>query len=647
MQQFITKHYKWFIAAILLFVFVVSILNANNDSLIYDEDAHIPAGYSYVTQHDLRLNPEHPPMLKDFAGLMLLPLHLKFDISKPFWTTAINGQWDAGHDLIWQEGNNADKIIFWTRVPFVLLSLIFALFLFKWGKELGGLGVGLFTLVLCAFDPNILGHNHFVTTDLGISTFMAFAFYYFLRFVKDPSWKNVLLAGFFLGLEQLAKFSSITLFPVLAMAAVIYPLVRLNPDQTQSLWSFRFKKLGEYIGKGLVIFATSLIVVWAVYLANTYKMPEQKLADTINNYFSATSDSFSARTTNKVTLALNKSSLGRPLSAYILGVAMVVQRVDGGNGAYFMGQVSNHGFLTYFPIVFILKEPLPTLFFYLLALIITFIVFIKYLTQPKDARGPDSGLASYFRNNLTTFSLFCFVTLYAVISIRSNLNIGFRHLFPILPFAYLLTAKVIFDFLHRLNSHARFIWGTIIGAMTLLLVAGTVSAYPAYMSYFNELAGGPANGFHYATDSNADWGQDLKRLKTWVGNYDWFCGNDGFGLEQNSQCAKLVSPAFLATLQKTGDARIPISQIRVDYFGGANVNYYFGATALSWSDTTRPIQPGWYAISTNFLMGSIYDKTKPNNQSYRWIKNIPPIAQVGTSIFVYHITPEQATNLNH
>jgi len=33
---------------------------------------------------------------------------------------------------------------------------------------------------------------------------------------------------------------------------------------------------------------------------------------------------------------------------------------------------------------------------------------------------------------------------------------------------------------------------------------------PHYLAYFNELAGGPANGFKELADSNLDWGQDLR-----------------------------------------------------------------------------------------------------------------------------------------
>ncbi|GAH87822.1 unnamed protein product, partial [marine sediment metagenome] len=43
-----------------------------DDSATMDEVAHLPAGYSYLTQKDYRLNPEHPPLLKDLAAIPLL-----------------------------------------------------------------------------------------------------------------------------------------------------------------------------------------------------------------------------------------------------------------------------------------------------------------------------------------------------------------------------------------------------------------------------------------------------------------------------------------------------------------------------------------------------------------------------------------------
>ena len=109
-------------------------------------------------------------------------------------------------------GNDTEKIIFWSSFPIILLSLLLGFVIFTWARELFGAKAGLLALALYAFDPNILGHNHYVTTDLGIAAFSVFAFYFFTKYLKNPSWKMTVLAGIFLGLAQLAKFSAVLAF---------------------------------------------------------------------------------------------------------------------------------------------------------------------------------------------------------------------------------------------------------------------------------------------------------------------------------------------------------------------------------------------------------------------------------------------------
>lgn len=211
----------------------------------------------------------------------------------------------------------------------------------------------------------------------------------------------------------------------------------------------------------------------------------------------------------------------------------------------------------------------------------------------------------YIRHNIAILSMAAFIALYAYISITGNLNIGLRHLFPIFPFIYILTTVAIFRFYKKVESPKnRFLINSAIILLPLILISETAAAYPSYMSYFNQIVGGPKNGYHYVTDSNADWGQDLKRLKTYL------------------------------------DSHPEINRINVNYFGGADVRYYLGGKYIDWWDSKRPIEPGWYAVSTNYLEGSIYDKTKKDNESYRWIQNMTPVYQAGTSILIYHIAPE-------
>ena len=63
------------------------------DSAIMDELAHIPAGYGYITQADYRLNPEHPPILKDLAGLsMFIFVRPHSPTDTAYWKDDVNGQ---------------------------------------------------------------------------------------------------------------------------------------------------------------------------------------------------------------------------------------------------------------------------------------------------------------------------------------------------------------------------------------------------------------------------------------------------------------------------------------------------------------------------------------------------------------------------
>src|ERR1035437_4308336 len=123
-MNFLQRNKKWvtavLVVAILGVMFGTLISLARGDSGTTDEVAHIPSGFSYVNALDYRLNPEHPPLAKALAGIPLQFLHLKTFYEKPSWL-AIN-QWEAGWDFIYRMGNNADQILFWSRLPIILLT---------------------------------------------------------------------------------------------------------------------------------------------------------------------------------------------------------------------------------------------------------------------------------------------------------------------------------------------------------------------------------------------------------------------------------------------------------------------------------------------------------------------------------------------
>src|SRR3989339_926691 len=103
--------FNFFAVIIIASAVILAVASVWNDSPIVDEIPHIGAGYSYAVKGDYRLNPEHPPLAKDLAGLALLPLNLnQAAFQTQFWTQDINGQWNFGRNLIFNSGNDAVKL---------------------------------------------------------------------------------------------------------------------------------------------------------------------------------------------------------------------------------------------------------------------------------------------------------------------------------------------------------------------------------------------------------------------------------------------------------------------------------------------------------------------------------------------------------
>ncbi|MGB4833742.1 MAG: glycosyltransferase family 39 protein [Candidatus Moraniibacteriota bacterium] len=630
------------LALMMVAFFATSILVSYQESTTMDEKAHIPAGYSYVRYQDMRINPEHPPLLKDLAGLALLPLNPAMPKSDPLWESGDwldlskfpegsartwgLAQWAFGDKLLHQNGNDANLVTFWARFPFILVSLLLGFFIFRWTKELAGTVAGLFAALLYFFDPNIIGHSHYVTTDIGIAAFMFFAFYFFVRFLKDPSNKNILWSGVFLGLAQLAKFSAVLLFPIFGMFAVLYGFA-LTVDAVPGAWKIRLKNAFFYGLKYLGSVAVCFVAIWILYFFNTVQMPGEVIAEIARAQFPNTKLIGQVAETSVITMS--NSAILKPFAEYFLGVFMVFARVAGGNTFYFLGQVSNHASQLYFPVVFVLKETLPMLF-----LLLTTSLYALYRIGQALLRRNGASLLSVittsFRERIAQYLMVFFVLFYSYVSITGNLNIGFRHLFPILPFLYVLVAKAVFDILKRESEHpaTHRTLRIFLACATFAIIAIPVWSYPSYLSYFNIIGGGHEKGYQYVTDSNYDWGQDLRRLRGFVDNYNQ-CVEKHFTTPLCEPFRALATPKDQ-----------PIDVIRVDYFGGSNPAWQLGDRLKGWHSHLAP-EAGWYGLSIGFLQENWYKPLEPGELSYDWLRGRNPDFRVGDSIFVYYISPEE------
>ncbi|HEX4104425.1 MAG TPA: hypothetical protein VHZ04_03060, partial [Candidatus Paceibacterota bacterium] len=343
------------------------------------------------------------------------------------------------------------------------------------------------------------------------------------------------------------------------------------------------------------------------------------------------------------------STLLRPYAEYLLGLLMSLQRVDGGNTIYFLGQIRESGGWIYFPVLFLIKETIPTLIIVFLALVLALWWMLR--RDKREGRGRWRRIIDYIGVNFAEFSMALFVIIYWGYSMQAPLNIGFRHLLPTLPFIYILAAGVWRKWITQINlpmfgtgaagglataqsmfmsvaattrSLAKSFFAATLKYIFLIvliiwLFLETAFAAPYFLSYFNEFAGGVWNGYHYVTDSNYDWGQDLLRLQSWI------------------------------------DANPQVGTIAVDYFGGGEPSYYLGAKQVGWNACMgNPEDQGihWIAISVNTLEGAIQPlapgQTRNAQCTYSWLTALRPPGtgmgdvptpdyRAGTSIFIYHL----------
>ena len=586
------------VASLLLtFVFFIAFFSAKDDSLTMDEVAHLPAGYSYLTQQDMRLNPEHPPLIKDLAALPLLFIKgIQFPSDIPAWKTDVNGQWDFGRYFLFKTGNPADKMIFWGRIPMILILLLLGFYVFKWAKELFGNKAAILALFFFSFCPNFLAHGKLVTTDVGAAFGVVFATYYFIKALKIPTIKNIIIAGLAFGVAELLKFSLILLIPLFGLMGLLWWSLNIRSSPPFATLG-KLTKQGYFwqtVKTGFLVFLIGFLLIWPVYQFHTLNYPKDRQVSDTEFYLKDTPEFIK----KPIVFASDKPIL-RPYALYFTGLSMIFHRVVGGNTTYFLGEVSNLAWRNFFPVVYVIKVPLA---FHILTLI-TLLYAAWFIFRGLKKGGRIETIKNWLKLHFPEFSMLIFIVLYWVVSIKGNLNIGIRHLLPVFPFTILLVSAVTINWLREPRLKIKCLFLAILISWQ---AASVFSIYPHFLAYFNELVDGPDNGYKYVVDSNLDWGQDLKRLTKWV--------NDN-----------------------------KIDKIYLDYFGGANPDYYLKEKFQPWWGTKNPAElpkGSYLAVSASFLQGGrgtrVSNFAGPDSY-YLWLNKYTPIIKIGHSIFVYKI----------
>jgi hypothetical protein len=183
----------------------------------FDEPAHIGAGLSYLATGEFKVNPQHPPLLKELAALPLIAVGVRWPVSAEAWAalgTRVDPsfQWRLGEAVLF--GDDPRRVLLWSRLPMLLVAALLGWTVWAWGRQMLGAGVGLGALLLFALDPTLIAHGPLVTTDVGCAAFATLFLFLLWRVLAAPTRARLLLAGLALGAALAAKFSAVVLLPI-------------------------------------------------------------------------------------------------------------------------------------------------------------------------------------------------------------------------------------------------------------------------------------------------------------------------------------------------------------------------------------------------------------------------------------------------
>ena len=626
-------------AFLLVFLFSIALFVAANTGQTVDETFYNGSGYPIVRYNDYGFLGEHPPLMMQLGSLPLLVIQPEFPIKNPVFLEGQEGKdiSETGSKFLYKMGNDPDQILLLERLPIILVTVLLGAFLFRWAKELYGVGGALLSLTLFVFSPDILAHGSLFTTDLGLAAFFFIGLYYFRRLIGDPSSKRVVLAGLFLGLALLTKISAVLLLPITAV--MLIPFL-LKSDKRWEKEDIRAMTLCL----GIYVFALILRQkLFMVFLGPMVLLSLQ---------FISTKDSYLRRN--------DKASTFTPISSFLVlmgwGICFYLSAQLSAPAIVRTLIVSGQIVMALMSFFLFSKPPFQsrvavfqvfaTVWFLAIAILALgyteiWTIFFKQSPFYHYVRSFQIALAHtqsdhricaegswlvcdwrYFLTLLTVKMPLASLVLIAtgligflrlkvrliekwqiivptvlflfVASFVNKLNIGIRHILPVYPFLFLI-AGASWPWLCNIQKPTlKKISISILGSLLLFSSLRILTFLPHPLTYFNVLVGGPEDGAKLVADSNLDWGQDNKHLAIWA------------------QKEKILIHLALVAFNR-------------DIF-----DYYQVPWTLMKKDDFENPKSGYYALSL-----SIYQQEQKKENS--WFRSQKPLTQIGNTIVVFKV----------
>ena len=409
-----------------------------------DEPVYVGTAVSYLQEHVLRYNPEHPPLVK-----LLIGIGLRFAGVHPIDPGFGGNEWELGRYVLYAAGNDPDRLMFFARLPVILLTLLFGLVVFLFARDLAGLPGGLVALTLFTFSPDVLAHGSLATLDLSVAGFLLTTMWLLWRARFRPE-VYLPLAGLALGAALASKMNALAAVPLVLLLAAL------------AIWPRRFWTVLVAVS-GVAVIAVA--VVWVCYLAVDPRLRW-------------------AAPPNLPHIAGLRGAVIDALPfppAYRDGLRVQFGFEDDTFDGFLFGHVYTGSRWYYLPAALLVKMPLGMIALWL------------------------AGAAVILRR-LRAAALY--VLALPVVMLLANLG-GARDF----GVRYVIVWPVVLAVAAGTVVLVRWRWAAVATAgLMLFVVISSARTFPYYLTYSNEAFGGPSRTYLRLHDSNVDWGQDLGRL---------------------------------------------------------------------------------------------------------------------------------------
>jgi hypothetical protein len=441
-------------------------------SITSDEAHHFYSGYLYLQCRDFGWNLEHPPLANMVAALPLLGMDIVDPISSPCGmpnSKLIDFQ--AGHDFVFA---NPEYVLMAGRMAASTFTIGLLVAMWFFARRMFGLTVAIISAVLLAFEPNILANGSLVLTDVPAALGFVLAVYAFYGYLSAPSYGRLALVGLATGFALCLKHQTMLLVVILPALAVADAFLTGPQPMRKAL-------------RNLVALVPAMIIAFTL-LWGAYTFRYDARPNHATPWRPALLGTVHGELATKIVPAMER---WRVLpQAYLIGWQDISVELEVGGRSFLLGRTYPNGRWFYFPVAALIKLTLTTLLLWVI-----------------------SAFAVPFWRKHKREAAFLLIPAAILLAnmMRSSLDIGIRHVLPLLPFLLIFGAAGAWSF-----ARERY-WARIALAAVLIFHAvSSLRAFPNYVSYANELWGGPANTYRYLSDANTDMGQALKMARDYV-----------------------------------------------------------------------------------------------------------------------------------